>query len=185
MDRVFGNPGTTELPYLAALAEAEDVPEYVLGVHEGAVVSMADGYARATRRPAFVSLRIAVLPHLKAVGWGRIVNITPAAVLTAPPTMVAYVSSKAGLIGLTRTLASALGTYGITVNAIAPSMVRTATAERTVGADGGFERVLVQQAVPRTPGAVLPRPDPPERGRRGQRLLTGQTLNVAGGSAYL
>jgi benzoylformate decarboxylase len=59
VDRVFGNPGTTELPFLAALMEAEDAPEYVLGIHEGAVVSMADGYARATGRPAFVSLHIA------------------------------------------------------------------------------------------------------------------------------
>ncbi|MFD9462500.1 thiamine pyrophosphate-binding protein [Streptomyces sp. NPDC060027] len=59
MDRVFGNPGTTELPFLAALAETADAPAYVLGIHEGAVVSMADGYARATRRPAFVSPHIA------------------------------------------------------------------------------------------------------------------------------
>ena len=59
VDRIFGNPGTTELPFLAALSEAEDAPEYVLGVHEGAVVSMADGYARGTGRPAFVSLHIA------------------------------------------------------------------------------------------------------------------------------
>ncbi|MGX1478930.1 UNVERIFIED_CONTAM: benzoylformate decarboxylase [Streptomyces canus] len=58
VDRVFGNPGTTELPFLAALAQTEDAPEYVLGVHEGSVVAMADGYARATRRPAFVSLHI-------------------------------------------------------------------------------------------------------------------------------
>ncbi|MFF4250112.1 thiamine pyrophosphate-binding protein [Streptomyces sp. NPDC001663] len=59
VDRVFGNPGTTELPFLAALADAHGSPEYVLGVHEGAVVSMADGYARGTGRPAFVSLHIA------------------------------------------------------------------------------------------------------------------------------
>jgi benzoylformate decarboxylase len=59
VDRVFGNPGTTEIPFLAALSAAEDAPEYVLGVHEGAVVSMADGYARGTGRPAFVSLHIA------------------------------------------------------------------------------------------------------------------------------
>ncbi|MFF0014027.1 thiamine pyrophosphate-binding protein [Streptomyces sp. NPDC005374] len=59
VDRVFGNPGTTELPFLAALSETTDAPEYVLGVHEGSVVAMADGYARATRRPAFVSLHIA------------------------------------------------------------------------------------------------------------------------------
>lgn len=60
VDRVFGNPGTTELPFLAALSEAaHDGPEYVLGVHEGSVVAMADGYARGTGRPAFVSLHIA------------------------------------------------------------------------------------------------------------------------------
>ncbi|WP_128436830.1 thiamine pyrophosphate-binding protein [Streptomyces cyaneus] len=59
VDRVFGNPGTTELPFLAALSQTDDAPEYVLGIHEGAVVSMADGYARGTGRPAFVSLHIA------------------------------------------------------------------------------------------------------------------------------
>ena len=59
VDRVFGNPGTTELPFLAALADAHGEPEYVLGVHEGSVVAMADGYARGTGRPAFVSLHIA------------------------------------------------------------------------------------------------------------------------------
>ncbi len=50
VDRVFGNPGTTELPFMDELAK---VPEfhYYLGLHEGTAVSMADGYARATRRP--------------------------------------------------------------------------------------------------------------------------------------
>ncbi|MGW3646910.1 SDR family NAD(P)-dependent oxidoreductase [Streptomyces sp. NPDC000878] len=127
----------------------------------------------------------AVLPHLRAAGWGRIVNIASAAVLTAPPTMVPYVTSKMGLIGFTRALASALGPCGITVNAIAPSMVRTATAERTVGADGGFEHVRAQQAVPRTQlpsdlvSTLLYVID------EGSGFLTGQTLNVSGGSAYL
>ncbi|MFE5857209.1 thiamine pyrophosphate-binding protein [Streptomyces sp. NPDC056500] len=58
VDRVFGNPGTTELPFLDALVDANDI-EYVLGVHEGSVVAMADGYARATGRTAFVSLHVA------------------------------------------------------------------------------------------------------------------------------
>ncbi|MFG2002840.1 thiamine pyrophosphate-binding protein [Spirillospora sp. NPDC048911] len=56
--RVFGNPGTTELPLLEALASAPGL-EYVLGLHEGPAVAMADGYARATGRPAFVSLHAA------------------------------------------------------------------------------------------------------------------------------
>jgi NAD(P)-dependent dehydrogenase (short-subunit alcohol dehydrogenase family) len=127
----------------------------------------------------------AVLPYLKAAGWGRIVNIVSAAVLTAPPTMVPYVASKMGLIGFTRSLAAALGPYDITVNAIAPSMVRTATAERTVGADGGFEHVRDQQVVPRTQrpsdlvSTLLYVVD------EGSGFLTGQTLNVSGGSAFL
>lgn len=127
----------------------------------------------------------AVLPYLKAAGWGRVVNIVSAAVLTAPPTMVPYVASKMGLIGFTRSLAAALGPYDITVNAIAPSMVRTGTAERTVGADGGFEHVRDGQVVPRTQepsdliSTLLYVVD------EGSGFLTGQTLNVSGGSAFL
>ncbi|MFE4356816.1 thiamine pyrophosphate-binding protein, partial [Kitasatospora sp. NPDC056800] len=44
---VFGNPGTSELPFTDALSAAGDI-DYVLGAHEGSVVAMADGYARAT-----------------------------------------------------------------------------------------------------------------------------------------
>jgi benzoylformate decarboxylase len=58
VDRVFGNPGTTELPFLDALVDAADL-QYVLGLQEGSVVAMADGYARATGRPSFVNLHVA------------------------------------------------------------------------------------------------------------------------------
>jgi benzoylformate decarboxylase len=58
VDHVFGNPGTTELPFMDALADAPDV-RYMLGLHESAAVAMADGYARAGRRTAFVNLHIA------------------------------------------------------------------------------------------------------------------------------
>jgi len=55
---VFGNPGSTELPLLDALAGVDDVG-YVLGLQEATVVGMADGYAQATGRPAFVNLHTA------------------------------------------------------------------------------------------------------------------------------
>jgi benzoylformate decarboxylase len=58
VDRVFGNPGTTELPLMDELAKVPEVP-YYLGLHEGTAVSMADGFARATGRPSFVNLHIA------------------------------------------------------------------------------------------------------------------------------
>lgn len=56
MTTVFGNPGTTELPLL------KDFPEdfrYVLGLHEGSVVGMADGFAQGTGNAAFVNLHAA------------------------------------------------------------------------------------------------------------------------------
>lgn len=58
VEKIFGNPGTTELPLIDALAKAPDF-EYVLAVQELSAVAMADGYARATRRTAFVSLHVA------------------------------------------------------------------------------------------------------------------------------
>jgi benzoylformate decarboxylase len=58
VDRIFGNPGTTELPLMEALARAPDL-HYTLGLQEGSVVAMADGYARATRRPSFANLHVA------------------------------------------------------------------------------------------------------------------------------
>lgn len=64
MTRVFGNPGSTELPFLAHLPEDFT---YVLGLHEGVVVGMADGYAQGSGRAAFVNLHTAAgLGHASA-----------------------------------------------------------------------------------------------------------------------
>jgi benzoylformate decarboxylase len=56
MTAVFGNPGSTELPFLEAFP---DDFRYVLGLHEGVAVGIADGYAQATGRPALVNLHTA------------------------------------------------------------------------------------------------------------------------------
>jgi benzoylformate decarboxylase len=56
VDRLFGNPGSTELPMLKAMPEGF---RYVLGLNEAVVVGMADGFARATRKPALVNLHSA------------------------------------------------------------------------------------------------------------------------------
>lgn len=58
VDRIFGNPGTSELPLMDELVGVADI-EYVLALQEASAVAMADGYARATNRPAFVNLHIA------------------------------------------------------------------------------------------------------------------------------
>jgi NAD(P)-dependent dehydrogenase (short-subunit alcohol dehydrogenase family) len=125
----------------------------------------------------------AALPHLRAAGWGRVVNIVSAVVFLGPPELVAYTTSKAGLVGFTRALASAVGRDGITVNAIAPGLTRTDTAAGTTGADGGFERVRALQVIPAVEepadlvSTLLYVCD------EGSGFLTGQTINVDGGSA--
>jgi benzoylformate decarboxylase len=52
---VFGNPGSTELPLIDALAEADDL-HYVLALQEATATGMADGYAQASGRPSFLNL---------------------------------------------------------------------------------------------------------------------------------
>src|SRR5215211_2017758 len=56
MTRMFGNPGSTELPFLQGFPEDFT---YVLGLHESVVVGMADGYAQGMGRAAFVNLHTA------------------------------------------------------------------------------------------------------------------------------
>ncbi len=74
----------------------------------------------------------AVVPGMKAAGWGRIVNISSGAGLGVSLTGIqAYAAAKAALINLTRQLAHELGPWQITVNSVAPGFVRcNPTTER-------------------------------------------------------
>ncbi|HEV7976324.1 SDR family oxidoreductase [Amycolatopsis sp.] len=130
------------------------------------------------------SVTHAALPHLRAAGWGRVVNVVSAVVFLGPPELVAYTTSKAGLVGFTRALANAVGADGITVNALAPGLTSTDTAVKTTGADGGFERVRARQAIPHTesPADLVSTLEYLCDERSG--FLTGQTINVDGGSAF-
>jgi NAD(P)-dependent dehydrogenase (short-subunit alcohol dehydrogenase family) len=67
----------------------------------------------------------AVLPDMIEAGWGRIVNISSSSAQGGQPYMVHYVTSKAGLIGMTKALALEFGPKGITVNTIPPGFIDT------------------------------------------------------------
>ncbi|TNC18852.1 SDR family NAD(P)-dependent oxidoreductase [Amycolatopsis alkalitolerans] len=96
--------------------DIEDVP-----------IDVWDQVIRINLRGTYLMSRFAV-PVMRAQRWGRIVNIASMAGLSAAPAAGAYSASKAGVIGLTRSLAMDLGPWGVTVNAICPGLVGTSRA---------------------------------------------------------
>ena len=77
---------------------------------------------------AFHTTRLAV-PSMKEKGWGRLINTASAHSLTASPFKSAYVASKHGITGLTKTVALELAQTGITANCISPGYVWTPLVE--------------------------------------------------------
>ena len=79
----------------------------------------------------FHTIRHAV-PAMKARKWGRIINIASAHALVASPFKSAYVASKHGIAGLTKTVALEVAEEGVTVNAICPGYVFTPLVEKQI-----------------------------------------------------
>jgi 3-oxoacyl-[acyl-carrier protein] reductase len=134
----------------------------------------------------FVCTR-AVVPGMKAAGYGRIVNISSGAGRSVSLTGIqAYASAKAGQLGFTRQTAHELGRFGITVNAIAPGFVPSNPTSIRQWESYGPERqaqLLEQIAVRRlgTPADIA-------NGvlffvAQESSWVTGQVLSIDGGTA--
>ncbi len=88
----------------------------------------------------------AVLPLMRAAGWGRIINIASAHGLVASPYKSAYVAAKHGILGLTKTTALECAEQNITCNAICPGYVMTPLVEKQV-VDTAIARGISEEQV--------------------------------------
>lgn len=126
----------------------------------------------------------AFLPHLRAARDGRIINMSSSVANVAPLGGVHYITSKAAVVGLTRGLARELGPDGITVNAIAPSIVKTPGLAGTGISDHIVQSVLAQQVVQdfTTPADLVGLVS--YLCTHEARMLTGQHLHLDGGIVF-
>ena len=83
-----------------------------------------DAVIETNLKGAFLCMKAAIRPMMKA-RYGRIVNLSSVVALRGNPGQVNYCASKAGLIGMTKSLAKEMGARGITVNAVAPGYIST------------------------------------------------------------
>ena len=119
----------------------------------------------------------AVLPYMRAQAWGRIVNISSGAARGAGGVGLHYNASKAGMEGLTRGYAARLVKEGITVNAVAPSLIETDMVRSGVASSAAripMGRFGTSEEVAQ---AVLM--------AMGNGYMTGQTIQLNGGMNFL
>jgi 3-oxoacyl-[acyl-carrier protein] reductase len=118
-----------------------------------------------------------VVPHMIQAKYGRIVNVSS---VTGPvvtdPGMSAYSAAKAGMAGLTRSLALELGPFGITANAVAPGWIATASS-RLSEIEAGRHTPVGRPGTPEEVAAVIVFLCSAEAS-----YVTGQTIVVDGGN---
>jgi 3-oxoacyl-[acyl-carrier protein] reductase len=123
----------------------------------------------------------AVIPSMQAGGFGRIVNIASRSGLVGVARSAHYAAAKAGIVGLTKSLAKELGPDGILANAIAPVMIQTEKdGKPTIPAD------RLEEASKRTPLRRIATPEDVAAvavwlGSAANTYVTGEVISLHGG----
>ena len=137
-----------------------------------------DDVIQTNLKGAFHGMRSAIRPMMKNK-YGRIINITSIVGLTGNPGQANYAASKAGLIGMTQSIAKEVGSRGITVNCIAPGWIDT---EMTVDLPENSKKDLLD----RIPIGKIGKPEDIAHAAvflasDEASYITGQTITVDGG----
>ena len=137
-----------------------------------------DAVIETNLKGAFLCMKAAIRPMMRA-RYGRIVNLSSVVALRGNPGQVNYCASKAGLIGMTKSLAKEMGARGITVNAVAPGYISTdmTAALPDAARDAMLSTIPVGRAgSPEDVAAAVAFLASEEAG-----YITGQVLSVDGG----
>ncbi len=165
IDILVNNAGITRDNIFMRMSDAEW--QSVLDVNLTAAMRLCRGVMR---------------PMMKA-RWGRIVNISSIVAATGNPGQANYAAAKAGMVGLSKSLAHEVASRGITVNCVAPGFITTAMTDKLT--DDQRQAILSQVPSGRmgeaeeVAGAVLYLASPVAG------YVTGATLHVNGGMAML
>ena len=165
VDILVNNAGITQDNLFMRMSDSEW--QSVIDVNLGATFRLCRGVLR---------------PMMKA-RWGRIVNITSVVGSTGNPGQANYAAAKAGIVGMSKSLAHEVASRGITVNCVAPGFITTAMTDKLT--DDQKSKILTQvpagrMGTPEEIAAAVVYLASAEAG-----YMTGATLHVNGGMAML